>query len=110
MATVYLIAGMFLVTFSVRYILFPLSGHFRLAPGVQRVLNYVPAAVLAAIIVPAALMPDGRTLQLSAANPYLIGAIFTALIGWYSKNLLVTIVGGMAVFAIYQWALILLQP
>ena len=51
MATVYLIAGMFLVTFSVRYILFPLSGHFRLAPGVQRVLNYVPAAVLAASMV-----------------------------------------------------------
>jgi branched-subunit amino acid transport protein len=105
METVYLIAGMFLVTFSVRYALLPLSGRIRFSPGIERALRYVPVAVLTAIIAPAAMMPGGDTLQLSPANPYLIGAVFTAIIGWFGKNLLITIIGGMAVFAICQWVL-----
>ena len=109
METVYLIAGMFLVTFSIRYGLLPLSGRIRFTPGIQRALNYVPPAVLTAIIVPAALMPDGHTLQLTPANPYLVGAIGTTLIGWLGKNLLITIIGGMAAFVICQWVLVLLH-
>jgi branched-subunit amino acid transport protein len=108
MQTVYLIAGMFLVTFSIRYLLLPLSDRIRPGSGIQRALRHVPPAVLTAIIVPAALIPDGHTLQLTPANPYLVGAIFTVLIGWLGKNLLITIVGGMAVFVICQWVLALL--
>jgi len=107
METVYLIAGMFFVTFSIRYGLLPLSGRIRFSPGVQRALSYVPPAVLTAIIVPMALIPDGQTLQVSIANPYLVGTVFTVLIGWFSKNLMVTIVGGMAVFGMCQWVLTL---
>ena len=107
METVYLIAGMFFVTFSIRYGLLPLSGRIRFSSGVQRALSYVPPAVLTAIIVPMALIPDGQTLQVSIANPYLVGTVFTVLIGWFSKNLMVTIVGGMAVFGMCQWVLTL---
>lgn len=109
MQTVYMIAGMFLVTFLVRYILLPLSGRMRLSASIEGTLKYVPPAVLTAIIVPAALMPDGHHVQLSAANPYLLGAICTALIGWFSKNLLITILGGMGAFAVCQWVLILVH-
>ncbi|MDX2440716.1 MAG: AzlD domain-containing protein [Desulfobacterales bacterium] len=107
METVYLITGMFFVTFSIRYGLLPLSGRIRFSPSVQRALSYVPPAVLTAIIVPMALIPDGQTLQVSIANPYLVGTVFTVLIGWFSKNLMVTIVGGMAVFGMCQWVLTL---
>ena len=107
METVYLITSMFFVTFSIRYGLLPLSGRIRFSPGVQRALSYVPPAVLTAIIVPMALIPDGQTLQVSIANPYLVGTVFTVLIGWFSKNLMVTIVGGMAVFGMCQWVLTL---
>ena len=107
METVYLIAGMFGVTFCIRYVLLPLSGRIRFSPGLQRALRYVPPAVLTAIIVPMALMPDGQTVQLSMANPYLVGTVFTAIIGWFSKNLMITIVGGMAVFVVCQWVLTL---
>ncbi len=107
METVYLIAGMFIVTFSIRYGLLPLSGRIRFSPGMQRALNYVPPAVLTAIIVPMALIPDGQTLQVSITNPYLVGTVFTVLIGWFSKNLMITIVGGMAVFGMCQWVLAL---
>jgi branched chain amino acid efflux pump len=103
--TLWLVGGMALVTFSIRYILLPFSGRIRLSPGVQRALGYVPPAVLTAIIVPMSLMPGGQALQLSPANPYLIGALATVIIGWVGKNLLVTIVGGMGAFLAWQWVL-----
>lgn len=96
---------MALVTFSIRYVLLPFSGRIRLSPRVQRALGYVPPAVLTAIIVPMSLMPGGHGVQLSLTNPYLIGALATVIIGRVGKNLLVTIVGGMAVFMAWQWIL-----
>ena len=105
METFFLVTGMMLVTFSIRYILLPLSGRIRFSDSMQRALGYVPPAVLTAIIVPAALIPDGQTLSISWTNPYCVGAVVTALIGRFSKNLLITIVGGMAVFALWQWVL-----
>ena len=103
--TIWLVGGMALVTFAIRYVLLPFSGRIRLSPGVQRALGYVPPAVLTAIIVPMSLMPNGEGLQLSPANPYLVGVLATVIIGRVGKNLLVTIVGGMAVFLAWQWAL-----
>jgi branched-subunit amino acid transport protein len=103
MQTIYMIAGMVLVTFGIRYILLPLSGYITFTPTVVRGLGYVPPAVLTAIITPAVLIPDGRSYAVTWTNPYLIGALCTVLIGWMSKNLLITIVGGMIVFVIWQY-------
>jgi branched-subunit amino acid transport protein len=103
METLYLISGMFLVTFGVRYILLPLAGRFTFSGAMQRALRYVPPAVLTAIIVPAALIPDGKNLQCSLDNAYLAGTVATVIIGKLSKNLLLTIVGGMVCFALWQW-------
>ena len=100
-----MVAGMAGVTFLIRYSLLPLSGRIHFSEGLQRALGYVPVAVLTAIIVPAAVMPDGNSFQISIFNPYLVGAVMTAVIGLVSKNLLVTIVGGMGVFMCWQWAL-----
>jgi branched-subunit amino acid transport protein len=105
METFYLVAGMALVTFTIRFILIPLSGRIKFSQGIQRALSYVPPAVLTAIIVPAAAMPDGHTLRISITNPYLVGTVLTALIGWFGKRLLLTIIGGMAFFFIFQWLL-----
>jgi branched-subunit amino acid transport protein len=105
METFFLIAGMALVTFSIRYVLLPLSGRFRFSNGMQKALGYVPPSVLTAIIVPAVLIPDGRTLSVSWTNPYCVGTVATILIGGFSKNLLTTIVGGMACFTLWQWLL-----
>jgi branched-subunit amino acid transport protein len=105
MDTFFLITGMALVTFLIRYGLLPLSGRITFSQGTTRALGYVPPTVLTAIIVPAALLPDGHTLQFSFSNPYLVGALITAVIGRLSKNLLITIVGGMTVFVLWQWIL-----
>jgi branched-subunit amino acid transport protein len=101
----FLVAGMAGVTFLIRYSLLPLSGRIRFSPGLQRALGYVPPAVLTAIIVPAVLMPDGHDLRVSWTNPYLVGAVLTTVIGLTGKNLLVTILGGMAAFLAWQWVL-----
>lgn len=103
METFFLIAGMAGVTFTIRYILLPLSEKVTLSHGMRRALRYVPPVVLTAIIVPAVLMPDGHSYQVSWQNPYLVGAVITAVIGKTTKNLLVTIITGMAFFALWQW-------
>ncbi len=108
METFLLVSGMMVVTFSIRYILLPLSGRIHFSDNMKRALGYVPPAVLTAIIAPMALIPDGQALNISLANPYLAGAVITTLIGWISKNLLITIVGGMAAFALWQWVLSLI--
>ncbi len=97
-----LILGMALVTFAVRYPVLVLVGKIPLPDRVFRALRYVPPAVLAAIIVPAVLLPDGVQIDFSPSNSYLIAGIVAALIAWRTKNLLLTIVLGMAVFLIWR--------
>ncbi|MCK5835678.1 MAG: AzlD domain-containing protein [Desulfobacula sp.] len=100
---IYMIAGMALVTFCIRYIMFPISGRFQFPELFERGLRYVPPVVLAAIIVPSVLMPTGETLNLKLSNPYLIGAFTACAIGGVFKNLLLTIVVSMVVFTGVQW-------
>ncbi len=98
-----LIAGMAAVTFGIRYSMFAVAGRVEFPVGLVNALKYVPPAVLTAIVVPAVLMPGGESINLSYTNAYLIGALVAGVIGWYSKNLLLTIVVGMAVFLGWQW-------
>ncbi len=100
-----LIAGMALVTFLIRYIMFPLSDRIAFPDAMARALRYAPPAVLTAIIVPAVLAPSGNEIQLSHHNAYLVGAIAACAVGWFSRNLLMTIVFGMAVFLGWRWLL-----
>lgn len=98
-----LIFGMFLVTFLARYPLLVLVGRIQLPDWMTRALRYVPVAVLTAICATAVLMPKDRyTLDLRLENAALIGAIASILIAWRTKNLLMTIVGGMAVFLLWR--------
>lgn len=96
-----LIVGMFLVTFAARYPLLVLVGRIQLPDWMTRALRYVPVAVLTAICATAVLMPKNE-LDLRPQNAALIAAIASILIAWRSKNLLLTIGGGMAVFLIWR--------
>jgi len=101
---IYMVAGMALVTFGIRYIMFPISGRFQFPKLLEQGLRYVPPVVLTAIIVPSVLMPNGETLDLRLSNPYLIGALAACAVGGLFKNLLLTIVVSMVVFLGAQWA------
>lgn len=101
MNEVILIGGMALVTFAVRYPVLALVGRLELPPRVLNALRFVPTAVLTAIIIPAMLAP-GDKLNISHTNAYLVAGIFSALISWRTKNLLLTIVLGMAAFLLWR--------
>ena len=103
MREVYLIAGMAVVTFSIRYLLLAISNRVNLSPQLIQALRYIPPAVLTAIIVPATLIPSGEEVILSYTNARLIGAIVAVIVSWYSKNLLLTILVGMLAFFAWQW-------
>lgn len=99
---IYLILGMTIVTFGVRYPVLALIGKINLPDQVLLALKFVPPAVLSAIIFPAAFMPTGN-LDLTLQNAELGASIFTTLIAWKSKNLLLTIVVGMTIYLIWDW-------
>ena len=105
MNELYLVGGMALLTFSIRYGLIGMSGQINLSSSVMQMLRYVPPAVLTALVAPAVLMPSGDRLMLSYTNARLIGAITAILVSYWTKNLLLTIVLGMLAFFSWQWLL-----
>lgn len=108
MYELYLIIGMALVTFAIRYSMFLLAGRVEFPARLVGALRYVPPAVLTAIIVPAVLIPTGEGVNLSFANAYLVGGLVALGVSWFSQNLLLTIVLSMAAFWGWQWFLTLL--
>jgi branched-subunit amino acid transport protein len=97
-----MIFGMMLVTFGVRYPVLALVGKIELPKPVLRALKYVPPAILAAIIVPELLFREDQ-LYIALDNSYLVAGIFAALVAWRTKNLLLTIVLGMAAMWGWRW-------
>jgi branched chain amino acid efflux pump len=104
MEDVWLIFGMTLVTFGIRYILFSLADNIVFPESLRRALNYVPIAVLTAIIFPAIFMPKGN-LFVSAENPYIFGAIVAILVSVWKKSMLLTVLVGLFAFAGYKYLL-----
>ena len=101
MNEVLIISGMAIVTFTIRYLMFGASSRITLSPALLKALRYVPPVVLTAIVVPEVLLHEG-TLQVSYLNARLVGAIAAGIVGSITRNLLLTIVLGMAVFFGWQ--------
>ncbi|SMC29778.1 Branched-chain amino acid transport protein [Andreprevotia lacus DSM 23236] len=97
------LAGMALVTYGPRVALW-LGNGGGFPPRLRRMLEYVPVAVLSAIVFPIALLHDDK-LYLSIHNAYLAGAVAAGLIVWRSKHLLAGIGGGLIVYV--AWRLLL---
>jgi branched-subunit amino acid transport protein len=97
-----LVASMALVTFAVRYPVLAFVSRAPLPPRVQEALHYIPPAVLAAIIAPAILMPGGK-LDLTYTNAYLVAALVAVIVSWATRNLLLTILLGMAALWLWRW-------
>ncbi|KXK21541.1 MAG: branched-chain amino acid transport [Chloroflexi bacterium OLB15] len=94
MNEVALVLGMAIVTFIVRYPVMVLVSKMPMPQPIADALRYVPPAVLAAIVVPAVLMPKG-TIDISPGNAYLIAAIVCIIVAWRTNNLVLTIILGM---------------
>ncbi len=94
-----LLAG--LVTFAIRLSFIFLLDRITVPPWFQRALRYVPAAVLSAIILPAA-ATRGSALDVSWRNPQLWSAAVAVAVAWRTKNVLLTILSGMVALVLLQ--------
>ena len=99
MSEVMLIIGMMLVTFIPRYLPIALAGRFRIHPVLQKALEFVPIAVLTAIISQASLVHDGE-IHIAFDNAYLYGLIAAILVAYWTKHLFKTVLVGLIVYAI----------
>ncbi len=98
----WLILGMTVITFVLRYSFFAFA-HLRFPPVVRQGLHYVPTSVLTAIVVPGMLLPDGEHWALSLDNAYLLAGLATIAIAAVTRHLLATIGGGLLVFFLLRW-------
>jgi branched-subunit amino acid transport protein len=96
-----LIAGMAIVTMATRIPVLVLLSRRKMPDAVFRALKYVPPAVLSAIILPIVLLPDNK-LDISLANETLIASIVAVLVSWRTRNLLLTIIIGMAALLLWR--------
>lgn len=90
-----LIAGMAAVTYATRIGFFGIARQFELHPLLRRALEYVPVSILAALVFPAVLAPEG-TLVSPLSNAYLWAALITAATLFLARKGWLAIVVGVA--------------
>jgi branched-subunit amino acid transport protein len=94
-----LIAG--LLTFGTRLSLILMLHKIKVPGWFMRSLRFVPMAVLSAIIFPQ-LTTRNSVLDISWHNPQLFAGAIAILIAWRTRNVLLTILAGMAALLIFQ--------
>lgn len=85
------------LTFLTRFSFISVAGRWNSSPGFRRALQFVPVAVLSAIVSSEIFIINGR-FQFSPLNPRLIAGAVAILIALRSRNTILTIVTGMIVF------------
>lgn len=87
-----IIAG--IITFMMRYSLIALIKPENLNDTTKKVLSYVPSAVFPAMIFPAVFFNKAQILQFSTFEVYAF--ICALIVGYISKNTILTIISGLA--------------
>ena len=88
-------------TFLLRFLFIYLFGKISMPVWLGRALRFVPAAALAALVFPALTHPAGH-LDLSLNNFRLLAGLGGAIVAWRTRNVLLTILVGMALLWILQ--------
>lgn len=84
-----------LITFLTRFSMIALLKKEMFNDRIREVLSFVPSAIFPAIIFPAILLDSSGDFQLEN-NPKIMAAVIAMLIGIISKNLIATIIAGLA--------------
>lgn len=98
------IVGMGVVTYLPRVLPMLLLSGRNLAPWIAKWLSFVPATVLAALLAPGLLCPQGK-LDLSLDNLFLLVAAPTFLVAWKFKSFFGTVAVGMVLVALGRYFL-----
>lgn len=96
-----IIIGMSIVTQLPRIIPLVVLSKLNLPPLLLKWLKYIPAAVLAALLFPAVLMPDGVFL-LSLNNKTLLASIPCIAVAVKTKSLFLTVIVGIGAMFLFQ--------
>jgi branched-subunit amino acid transport protein len=84
-----------------------LHGHVPHPPWLERLLKYVPVAALTALVVPASLYLKANGAY-HAVPARTIAAVVALVVAVRTKNTIATLVSGMVVLWVAQWAIGLL--
>ena len=87
-----IIAG--IITYLTRMTMVALVNRDLLGEKIKAVLAYVPSAVFPAIIFPGIFINDYGTF-IEMNNPKIFGAIVAILVGYFSRNVIATILSGL---------------
>lgn len=98
------IAGVSVSTFLLRASFIVFVDPHRFPHWFRQALKFVPPAVLAAIVAPGLLMPEGR-LDLSIGNPHLLAGLVAIAATLRVRNAFAPIATGMATLWALQWAI-----
>jgi branched-subunit amino acid transport protein len=93
--------GMVLATFVTRAALLLVGQRFRLSPRVEAALRFAPVCALAVLIVPEVVVQEG-TVNLSLANPRLVGALAATAFLLWKRSMVGCIVVGMLVITAFR--------
>ena len=101
-----MIAGMAAVTVAIRAAIFVLGDRIMFPPLLRQALDFVPVTVLSAIVVPMVVAPHGAGLEITWRNPQLVAAIVAVAVCALTRHQLLTIVGAMVVFLVWQFGVL----
>ena len=90
-----------IITFVTRFSMIFLLKRDILNNKAKKILSFVPAAIFPAIIFPPIFLDDAGSVDLEN-NPKILAAIFSIIVGYFSKNIITTIFAGL----ISYWILI----
>ncbi len=96
-----LIACMALVTYVPRYLPFALAGKVKLPETLERALDFVPIAVLTAIVAQASLLHSGE-IDFSPGNFHALAALAAFLVAILTRKLFLTIAAGLLCFLLLR--------
>ncbi len=88
-----IIAG--IITYFTRMTMVALVDRDLLGERIKAILAYVPSAVFPAIIFPGIFINDYGTSFIEINNPKIFGAIVAIVVGYFSRNVIATILSGL---------------
>lgn len=96
-----LIALMALVTYVPRYLPMGLAGRVQLPPLLEQALDFVPIAVLTAIVAQAAMIRDGEY-AFALDNYHALAALAAFFVAVVTRHLFLTIAAGLICFVLLK--------
>ena len=90
-------------TYLTRLSFIGIFGDRKMPVWMEQPLRYVAPAVLAAIVLPAVVQPEGALELLPAANPRAFAALIAAAVAYKWRNVSLVIVVGMGSLWLLDW-------